>query len=82
MMRTIDIFETFKRLCSDGSISTFTNDEMTFITRLSTYTDIIKMISKNGHTYIFKYINDEQWTLYYGRAAVDFERSFKHEQDQ
>ena len=75
-MRTIDIFEAFKRLCSD------TNDEMSFITRLSTYTDIIKMISKNGHTYIFKYINDEQWTLYYGKAAVDYERSLKHEQDQ
>lgn len=39
--------------------------------------DALKMRDLNGHLYIFKFEGDDKWTLYYGAAAVNFERSLK-----
>lgn len=37
----------------------------------------MKMRDLKGHLYIFKFEGDNEWSLYYGAAAVNFERSIK-----
>lgn len=33
----------------------------------------LKMRDQKGYLYIFQYENDEKWSLYYGKAAINFE---------
>jgi len=39
----------------------------------------IKMRDYKGHLYIFQYESDDKWALYYGAAAVNFERRMRND---
>ena len=39
----------------------------------------IKMRDEKGHLYIFQFEGPKKWSLYYGAAALTFERSLRHD---
>ena len=68
-MKVIDIYEAFKTVHPELSKNIISYGSMRSVK------EAIKMRDKKGHLYIFKYTNDHQWSLYYGAAAAEYERS-------
>lgn len=71
-MKTVDIFKLFEINYPD------TSKEIVSYGTINGAKDAIKMRDKKGHLYIFQYSGPDRWSLYYGAAAVDFERRIKN----
>lgn len=71
-MRTTDIFRLFESYHPDLA------KEMISYGTINGMKDSIKMRDHKGHLYIFQYSGPDKWSLYYGAAAVNFERSIKN----